>query len=445
MASGGEYIAKLKENLTCPLCFELFDHGERIPKGLPCLHTFCLQCLDTYVQKNLEDHHLCPLCQAKFVVPCEGVNAVPTNTGMKNMLDLLPIQSECDLDQPLTKPACSQHGYKEYVVLCMDCKAGLCSFCIAGLKDGVHNNHGFEDVDKAMDSLKKDVDAKCEKLTECLEMCKKMANKTVTKSEEWKTSLKEIIGKRVSAIIENAKKWEAEINQEVDDMHDILVQDVTNKSTQELEKGKLLKDQFNDLSNMCKNYDFEAYKLMEDVTLQLDALSLDAHFSIKAPGEALTGFQIPPSFGSVTQETGNLTLVVNDVQAFGKQKLSNPIFSQHIYVQRLLWQIQIQLEHVDGKQKSLGVYLKCCINKTSPVSCKATYEFTLANHSTDKEPLVDISDEGKDINMFTPRYPAWGRRDFIEWSTLIDPAEGYVKDNSMSIEVTFTVDPPTGL
>ena len=99
-------------------CFALGKPSAKQHKSIPLVITYHLignPWRILYVQKNLEKHHLCPLCQAKFVVPHEGVKAEPTKTGMKNMLDLLQVKSECDLDQPLTKPVCNQHGSNEYV------------------------------------------------------------------------------------------------------------------------------------------------------------------------------------------------------------------------------------------------------------------------------------------------------------------------------------------
>ena len=30
---------------TCAVCFEQYNHGDRLPKHLSCLHTFCISCL----------------------------------------------------------------------------------------------------------------------------------------------------------------------------------------------------------------------------------------------------------------------------------------------------------------------------------------------------------------------------------------------------------------
>ncbi len=30
---------------TCAVCFEKYNHSDRVPKYLICLHTFCIKCL----------------------------------------------------------------------------------------------------------------------------------------------------------------------------------------------------------------------------------------------------------------------------------------------------------------------------------------------------------------------------------------------------------------
>lgn len=56
------------------------------PKSLPCLHNFCLKCLESYA-KTLSVQDLnsgetifqCPLCRVRTVVPGKGVEGFPTN------------------------------------------------------------------------------------------------------------------------------------------------------------------------------------------------------------------------------------------------------------------------------------------------------------------------------------------------------------------------------
>ena len=54
------------ELVTCSLCTEEF----REPRALPCLHTFCLSCLEQLVVSNPQARTVkCPLCQADWVIP----------------------------------------------------------------------------------------------------------------------------------------------------------------------------------------------------------------------------------------------------------------------------------------------------------------------------------------------------------------------------------------
>jgi len=65
---------KIKDDyLTCSICFNEFT----TPKALPCLHTFCLDCVRDYVAtRNFEavGKFPCPMCNNEVTIPPKGVN-----------------------------------------------------------------------------------------------------------------------------------------------------------------------------------------------------------------------------------------------------------------------------------------------------------------------------------------------------------------------------------
>src|SRR5690349_3924361 len=62
--------------LECSLC--LFEF--RKPKCLPCIHTFCLDCLQKYKDtKDSEDELSCPLCREVFTIPPQGLSGLRDN------------------------------------------------------------------------------------------------------------------------------------------------------------------------------------------------------------------------------------------------------------------------------------------------------------------------------------------------------------------------------
>jgi len=55
------------ENLNCPICFKSFN----TPRILPCLHTFCEECLGTHIKSVVQGGSLfvCPICKTPTVPP----------------------------------------------------------------------------------------------------------------------------------------------------------------------------------------------------------------------------------------------------------------------------------------------------------------------------------------------------------------------------------------
>jgi len=70
---------------TCPICFEQFDN----PKSLPCLHAFCLKCLqECFKDKSPGDEVSCPTCRKEFQVPANGLDGLQHNFFVQQLADL---------------------------------------------------------------------------------------------------------------------------------------------------------------------------------------------------------------------------------------------------------------------------------------------------------------------------------------------------------------------
>src|SRR5215469_15463292 len=72
-----------RELTKCPICLDTV----KTPKALPCLHTFCLDCLVKYVDEESDRDELnCPICRKVFTVPNDGLVGLSTNFLVQQIL-----------------------------------------------------------------------------------------------------------------------------------------------------------------------------------------------------------------------------------------------------------------------------------------------------------------------------------------------------------------------
>lgn len=91
-------LEKIEQLLTCSICLDRYKqekcgfynyliHFFRNPKLLPCQHTYCMLCLDNYVD-TIHHNLKCPECRADHSIPYDGAKGFPTNLTLTGFLDI---------------------------------------------------------------------------------------------------------------------------------------------------------------------------------------------------------------------------------------------------------------------------------------------------------------------------------------------------------------------
>ena len=121
-------LNNLHEELSCSVCMCKYTD----PKQLPCLHSFCLHCLNGIQRTSgRRDKIACPECRQEFNVPDNGnLAALPTNFRINSLLDILAIK-ECNTTG-VKCGNCDERTKQSHY--CFQCYAFWCEECI-----GLHN------------------------------------------------------------------------------------------------------------------------------------------------------------------------------------------------------------------------------------------------------------------------------------------------------------------
>jgi len=121
---------KVKEELTCVICQDLFND----PKILPCLHSFCTGCLKEWSGRLAhldpsERHMECPLCRGKVLLSTpRAVEELPSHFSAVRLVEIVRLQEQAVSDKVI--PTCQYCDEGESAVSsCNECAIFLCDFC----------------------------------------------------------------------------------------------------------------------------------------------------------------------------------------------------------------------------------------------------------------------------------------------------------------------------
>jgi len=272
MAAAFDLQAHVSDMIQCSICLEDFND----PKSLPCLHTFCHECLRSHgVDKLPGDELLCPVCRNSCLVPEAGISAFPLNFFINDLLfaqkaakpavsglllcecclelnggkktDISPATKYCvDCSQhicdrcggmhakmksgahfviplgeemssemmQLRKRHCQEHKDEIVKLYCYDCKVNICCLCVA-LK---HKQHNVTEISVAADKLGQDIDEHVKVVSDCLGEIRVL-------EEQWEMEEQKFLTEAEKLLFVVREKGE-EMKRLIDDHVDKLVQEL---------------------------------------------------------------------------------------------------------------------------------------------------------------------------------------------------------------------------
>ena len=113
-------VKKAQNNLTCPVCYQLFKN----PKYLPCYHSYCEGCLE---KMQVQSKIICPECRKESKVPAGGVKELATNFFINRLVDDLILKKKVDGEQEVKCDECDEND--PVVSFCPECNSFLCHAC----------------------------------------------------------------------------------------------------------------------------------------------------------------------------------------------------------------------------------------------------------------------------------------------------------------------------
>ena len=183
----------MDNKLECSLCLEDFKD----PRILSCFHTYCRNCLETYIQKSSRTADSiatfdCPICRTAITLPQKGVDGLQKNFYL--LEEKKPKSSH---------PMCTLHSNEDLRFYCRNCAELVCRDC----KVVAHDGHSISMVDNVVAEMK----LKLKQLLDDTEKC-------INKNEINQRTVIESDIQTLETAISDITKYTEEMNREIQDL-----------------------------------------------------------------------------------------------------------------------------------------------------------------------------------------------------------------------------------
>ena len=153
-------LNKIDQHLTCPVCLSQYQN----PKTLPCLHSFCLNCiLQMRLDLNEGKYFIsCPSCRKLCEISDKGPADLPTAFFINNLLDIQDVLKQVSHKHKIFCDNCDVSSATSY---CKQCNSKFCADCLRchnKLKANTkHHVVGIRDLATQLLSTKQEASMNC--------------------------------------------------------------------------------------------------------------------------------------------------------------------------------------------------------------------------------------------------------------------------------------------
>eukprot|EP00731_Ephydatia_muelleri_P008000 Em0004g338a len=122
-------------NITCAVCSKPYND----PRILPCLHSYCLQCLHHEIEKSGSQRMFqCPICERNTSIPVGGASVLPQNLHLGFEVEVAGYMSKMVNNSDVACDHCIDGDNGPAVVFCCTCHQFLCKVAYEYHRTGRH-------------------------------------------------------------------------------------------------------------------------------------------------------------------------------------------------------------------------------------------------------------------------------------------------------------------
>ncbi|XP_072029057.1 tripartite motif-containing protein 75-like isoform X2 [Amphiura filiformis] len=209
-------LQDISQQLTCSICL---DHY-KIPKTIPCLHTFCQECLQETIDSTATIHRgtakfPCPKCRCNVEFHCPDLTT-KKNAAENQFKTNFDIRSHLEAIKNKMANGCSKHTGEMLMFYCTNCKQAICQVCL--LNDHLPSNrHILSSIkEEALKFKNLHKQNYCNIQKRCADNIKILSQHPTqqTKFNEIKTSTGKLI-----KILDSTRQQVSQFMQEIEDQH----------------------------------------------------------------------------------------------------------------------------------------------------------------------------------------------------------------------------------